>query len=82
MPKKISAEFLSPPPSAALNPIRSSMRVTSRGRHAAAGRVFYFILGAFEGQDDAEVGSVGKVQASLMSLELSFAPVRPSGERG
>lgn len=30
------------------------MRVTSRGRHAAPGWGFYFVLDAFEGQDDAE----------------------------
>lgn len=40
--------------SAAFNPIRSSIRVTSRGRHAAAGR-FLVIFDAFEAQGDAEV---------------------------
>lgn len=34
------------------------MRVTSRGRHAAAGRLLV-ILDAFEGQDDAELAWLG-----------------------
>lgn len=81
-----SLQTLSPPPAtpptAALNPIRSSMRVTSRGRHAAAG--WGFGLGASEWREDAEAGQggrVGRVQASSTSSEGSYVPVRPRGEQ-
>lgn len=57
--------------SAALNPIRSSTRVTSRGRHAAAAR-FLVVLDSFEGRDDAEVAWLEKVLASSVSFSKTF----------
>lgn len=78
--RKSQQNFFLFPSSAALNPIRSSMRVISRGRHAAAGR-FWVILDALGEQDDADGWLVGKVQALSVSSEVSFAQVRLSGER-